>query len=889
MTRRSLNFGESFEGLINSLSFSSHNNLNHCYHHHDNNMSNLSEDLNQTSEDQQETNNASHAVSNENIAKTNNKNVNICNPSYYYNPSEQALLSAIYNTIAISGFVGCLCLCGLLLIVLQAFVRSILWALLTSAFLFSFKRYLTEWSLKKLSNIETTGSTLAFESVIFPFKLIDSSVNYVWSLFLSKYRHLIAIVLAIILFHFASSFYESLFDYSILLIKFANRFSNLMTYYVDNSWQLTLTLSIGYLVAISFHWNNQDYKVRLVFKILSYSIWMSLFFLSTKLMGSYRPFFTMVFMFLICLGFYSSVYDAIMKSRSKNSNSNDNSIDELGVDENNHLNHDSLTSSMHSTNIENANNMTSQVGEESEDTLTKDESQSIDSTASSSTQSNSTFLRSTIYNLYQTSIYYFNNGNNNNSNSKQEKHTNKKRLERKRENSDKYFFMLFWLLICIKLRYDLYIIIPVIVLIWKLLKYSFTNILSFVLNNENTKYYFEKSKMWFEMRKDVLMPQPFYILFKLFLKGDLKVNQLLQKSIDNLITLLMIIFLSLFVLTTVIVLSMQVHSESIELITIGSNIINENVYGNSDLKEWLPEKQKLNELYQATMNNFYLYGREWLSKTLKSSTDSSSSGSLAINNKSDYLILEAQLLKQWDSLYSYLSSKNTYQNKSANLTQDNEEVNVDLPPSSVPDKNEPASKSVGTQTPEFDNEKSLWKKLIFSPSYTNRSLDWQNIVVIVKDNFGILMSILDSLYMIIKGNVNLLSTVLYTVISIIFSSGFALVNFFFSLIVYVTALFYLLSMSGTRYKPFEWLTELRLPKNNNNNTTENKTKNNNGDLLISAIEDSITSVFVVSLKMAIFFGVYTYLVNCLFSVSIVYLTSILAALFAFLPLLGTYW
>lgn len=41
--------------------------------------------------------------------------------------------------------------------------------------------------------------------------------------------------------------------------------------------------------------------------------------------------------------------------------------------------------------------------------------------------------------------------------------------------------------------------------------------------------------------------------------------------------------------------------------------------------------------------------------------------------------------------------------------------------------------------------------------------------------------------------------------------------------------------------------------------------------------------------MAAFFGIYTYTVNSIFSVSIIYLPSIMAGLFAFLPLLGTYW
>ena len=158
----------------------------------------------------------------------------------------------------------------------------------------------------------------------------------------------------------------------------------------------------------------------------------------------------------------------------------------------------------------------------------------------------------------------------------------------------------------------------------------------------------------------------------------------------------------------------------------------------------------------------------------------------------------------------------------------------------------------------------------------------------IKNNIGFLMSVLDSLYLIIKGNVNLLSTILYAVVSTIFSSGFALVNFFFSFIVYITALFYLLSMSGTRYKPFQWLTDINLSKYQANSTISTSTLNRS-QFLIRAIEDSIRSVFVASLKMASFYGIYTYLIYSLFSVSIVYLPSILAALLAFLPLVGTYW
>jgi predicted PurR-regulated permease PerM len=157
------------------------------------------------------------------------------------------------------------------------------------------------------------------------------------------------------------------------------------------------------------------------------------------------------------------------------------------------------------------------------------------------------------------------------------------------------------------------------------------------------------------------------------------------------------------------------------------------------------------------------------------------------------------------------------------------------------------------------------------------------------------MSILDSLYAIVKGNLNLLITILYAVISTIFTSGFALMNFLFSFVVYITASFYLLSSSDSRYEPFQLMTDIKIFKSNeqeqSNTQQQHQTTRNfsRSQMLIRAIEDSIRSVFLVSFKMALFYGVYTYLINCLFGVSIIYLTSIIAAFLAFLPLLGTYW
>lgn len=120
--------------------------------------------------------------------------------------SDQALLSAVYNTIAIGLLVICVGLCALLFVVLQAFVRSIMWALLTSACLFSLKRFLTELARRRLDQIETSGSTLALEFALLPFRLIDSGVDWTWDLMQRRWRQFLALAFLLLIFNLGSVF-----------------------------------------------------------------------------------------------------------------------------------------------------------------------------------------------------------------------------------------------------------------------------------------------------------------------------------------------------------------------------------------------------------------------------------------------------------------------------------------------------------------------------------------------------------------------------------------------------------------------------------------------------------------------------------------------------------
>ena len=432
-----------------------------------------------------------------------------------------------------------------------------MWALLTSAFLFSFKKYLTDLTRNRLTKIEHNQELLALDVTVLPLRLVDSAFDFIWVTLKSKWKHFMGLIFTIVLFHLFSSFYQSLFDFSLISISILSRISRMTNYYVDNSWQLTFTLVVVYLFTIAFYW---DEAYAFLFQILSLPVWLSLLFLSSKLMGSYRPLFTIAFICLTCLGIYSFVNEYWSEIWISNKRRLFQSQDELTDDDSN----EQTVSSLNST----------ECKEETSTTLNEEESMCENQHVTNSTGQNIenvSFRKEntpTERNMLQRDFiwckHYFGiimrkitDYNKEQSGLDEDPQLSKssnvfnstksKKSKRQRENSDKYFILLVWLFICVKLRYDLYIAVPIMVVIWKLAKKSVTFAYKSVFENANVKYYLELVKAWLECRKVALAPKPFLLVYKLFFKGDHKVNQLLQKSLDNLISGFMIIGLLLFV------------------------------------------------------------------------------------------------------------------------------------------------------------------------------------------------------------------------------------------------------------------------------------------------------------------------------------------------------
>ena len=99
----------------------------------------------------------------------------------------------------------------------------------------------------------------------------------------------------------------------------------------------------------------------------------------------------------------------------------------------------------------------------------------------------------------------------------------------------------------------------------------------------------------------------------------------------------------------------------------------------------------------------------------------------------------------------------------------------------------------------------------------------------------------------------MISLVTHTV-SIVLSSSTYLLNSIVSMVIFTTTLFYLLSSSSNEYKLMEWLAGISM-----------------GTRLGESINSAIQDIFGASLKMATFYGLYTWFTHSVFGANLVFI------------------
>ena len=123
------------------------------------------------------------------------------------------------------------------------------------------------------------------------------------------------------------------------------------------------------------------------------------------------------------------------------------------------------------------------------------------------------------------------------------------------------------------------------------------------------------------------------------------------------------------------------------------------------------------------------------------------------------------------------------------------------------------------------------------------------------------------------GNIGFMTDTCLGVVRIILHSGSGVVNFVFGIFIYLTALFYLLSNSLDSYIPLEIISQYSIFQISG---------------VGAAIQKAVNSVFLITIKMSLFYLLWTYITHVMFDASIVVLPMLFSSFIAACPFTGQY-
>ncbi|XP_059481868.1 transmembrane protein 245 isoform X2 [Neocloeon triangulifer] len=341
---------------------------------------------------------------------------------------------------------------------------------------------------------------------------------------------------------------------------------------------------------------------------------------------------------------------------------------------------------------------------------------------------------------------------------------------------------------------------------------------------------------WCKERETSLCPPPIKGVIKIVGRAHDYGSSFVENSIDMAASVVVIVGLIILSLMVTVFILIQIYGEGVHIVQTAAQFTNSTIVNNPELLQMLPEG--ISDAIKQVLDNAYQYGREGISNLVRYMIGPQVETARAAQ-------LEQQVLELWDRLYQVWVMSSA--------------VNDDK-----------------TQGPVVTSDAVLssWDSLVSRLTTTPELLDFGAMTEWLKANMGTLTHVMASVWTLLKDNLSLFFGSLTTILSIVLGGGTAVLNFVLSMVVFLTALFYLLNSSGALYKPVELITNF---------------SSTNGKRFGEAFEAAVNGVFKASFKMAVFYGSWTWLIHNLFHVKIVYLPSVLAAVLGAVPFLGTYW
>lgn len=92
---------------------------------------------------------------------------------------------------------------------------------------------------------------------------------------------------------------------------------------------------------------------------------------------------------------------------------------------------------------------------------------------------------------------------------------------------------------------------------------------------------------------------------------------LLESSIDEAISLVLVMLMFLVLAFCGIITTIQVQQETVHLVGMTSDFMNQTIVQHPELVQWLPEDGQVQETMQTAIDSAYLHGRNWIASVVR--------------------------------------------------------------------------------------------------------------------------------------------------------------------------------------------------------------------------------------------------------------------------------